>query len=51
MEIESELMREIKKILERMYRMNQLEDWSESDAQSLISDGADLFASYFRNNN
>lgn len=51
MEIDDKTMKEIIKILKRMYDMYQLEDWSESNGQELIMDGADLYADCFRNNN
>ena len=44
-------MKVIINILKQMYDMAQDENWDESDAQSLIMDGADLYADYFRNNN
>jgi hypothetical protein len=51
MEIDQQLMKQIISILKSMYDMAQDENWDESDAQSLIMDGADLYADYFRNNN
>jgi hypothetical protein len=51
MEIDDKQMKVIINILKQMYDMAQDENWDESDAQSLIMDGADLYADYFRNNN
>lgn len=51
MEIDTQTLYEIQKLLKRMYDMSQSEDWDESTAQELIMDGGDLYADYFRNNN
>jgi hypothetical protein len=51
MEIDPQLMKQIISMLKTMYDMSQTGDWNESGAQSLIMDGADLYADYFRNNN
>jgi hypothetical protein len=51
MEVDTELMKEIGKLLKRMHDMSIKEDWEEADAQFLIMDGGDLYADYFRNNN
>ena len=51
MEIDTETMKQILSLLKAMYDMSQSEDWDETDAQSLIMDGGDLYADNFRNNN
>lgn len=51
MEIDPQLMKQIISMLKTMYNMSQTGEWNEFDAQSLIMDGADLYADYFRNNN
>ena len=51
MEVDTELMNEIVKLLKQMYDLSQKEDWDEPIAQFLVLEGGDLYADYFRNNN
>lgn len=52
-EVEIQLMMEVKKLLKQMYDMSESDwnNWDDEEAQNLISYGGDLYADYFRNNN
>lgn len=52
-EVEIQLMMEVKKLLKQMYDMSESDwnNWDDEEAQNLISCGGDLYADYFRNNN
>jgi hypothetical protein len=55
MEVDDRTMKMITDLLKDMYDLYESEDWDNHEyayaAQNIITDGADIYADYFRNNN